>query len=476
MYNDTIKVANRIISNKDLEEIFQHMDDKIREAKTVRVFSANGMVGKSEIIDMTAYGNRIKIKEVTNVDSNKVRIEICDTFYENRIDKVMLKKLDGTDDLVEHTNEGDKVAYVTIEPNMGYTKIAAVNRKGEVSDWYDFLQVESIESIDTGCRINVKKSVFPLDKVMWFYQNGESVTKEILGNGPISVELVGLNNKKESIMMIYVMDSWGTSVEDKAPSIKKAEKLESGKLNINIEKDTSDIGQKIDKVILYDRQDRVLKEYNKIDNLNLSYKLDDTIRASKKVKVVSESGLSREADIVQIEPKISSIELQKDKSIKVVIKNTAENEMSKLEWIDAIENKSNSVKINKDGSATIPKNSNVEKIRLSYDDKVLEYGLEIKRATKANVNGKGLWNWICGIFGYDKKGELTVSAKFTDTSFDTLDRIEIYVDKSWVKLESFDKNTTNINNKVFDINKKRIGATKVRIYTTKGFVAQSNIG
>ena len=31
MYNDTIKVANKIISDKDLEEIFQRMDEEIRE-------------------------------------------------------------------------------------------------------------------------------------------------------------------------------------------------------------------------------------------------------------------------------------------------------------------------------------------------------------------------------------------------------------------------------------------------------------
>ena len=31
MYNDTIKVANKIISDKDLEEIFQRMDEELKE-------------------------------------------------------------------------------------------------------------------------------------------------------------------------------------------------------------------------------------------------------------------------------------------------------------------------------------------------------------------------------------------------------------------------------------------------------------
>ena len=37
MYNDTIKVANKIISDTDLADIFQRMDEEIRE-NTNRIF------------------------------------------------------------------------------------------------------------------------------------------------------------------------------------------------------------------------------------------------------------------------------------------------------------------------------------------------------------------------------------------------------------------------------------------------------
>ena len=35
MYNDTIKVANKIISDTDLADIFQRMDEEIRENQQI---------------------------------------------------------------------------------------------------------------------------------------------------------------------------------------------------------------------------------------------------------------------------------------------------------------------------------------------------------------------------------------------------------------------------------------------------------
>ncbi len=485
--DNIIKLKDSLLSKATKSEknisLDVKIDDEIRKAVTVRVFSKNGMVGERKIDDITAFGNRIQIKEVTNVDSYGMRIEIKDTFYENKIEKVKMQKVDGTEDIITHTNQTDKIADIEIEPNLGYNKIAVINSEGEASDWYELLQIKEIKSISTGCRVNINKSVFPLSKITWYYQDGNFKTKEISGNGPISADIEGKDNKKESIMMIHVTDVLGTNVEYQAPSIIKAEKVEDGggKVNINIDKVK---GDKVDKVILYDRDGKVLKEYNSkiskeiansasLSSFKLSYKLDDAIRACKTVKVVSESGLSRVGDIRQIDPDISSIEVQKDKRIKVIIKRAYENGIKKIEWKRVGENKFSSINLDKDSSAYIPKNSNIEKIRISYDNKTLEYGVVIERADKLLVDGKGLWNAIKSIGGWNKKGELTIKA--SNNIGDAFDRIEIYVDNDWIKLKSLGKNTIEINNQIFDITKNKIGATKVRVYTKKGFVAERSI-
>lgn len=59
MYNDTIKVANKIVSNKDLEEIFQRMDEEMRE---------NIRLCKQEIIQNERYEREYQNWTVKNFE------------------------------------------------------------------------------------------------------------------------------------------------------------------------------------------------------------------------------------------------------------------------------------------------------------------------------------------------------------------------------------------------------------------------